>query len=80
MANPLRRKIGDAEVFCIGYGAMGLSGTYNKDFATLPDEERFQVCLDHPRGWHSINMLCFAGPRCSLGGWMHLLGHCRHLL
>jgi len=43
MASPIRRKIGDNEVFCIGYGAMGLSGAYNKDFVTLPDEERFKV-------------------------------------
>lgn len=47
MANPLRRKIGDTEVFAIGYGAMGLSGAYNKDFVTLPDEERFKVVSLH---------------------------------
>ena len=45
MASPLKRKIGDSEVFCIGYGAMGLSGAYDKDFKPQPDEERFKVWI-----------------------------------
>ena len=34
------RKVGDADVSCIGYGAMGLSAFYGP---AKPDEERFKV-------------------------------------
>ena len=43
MASPLKRKIGNSDVFCIGYGAMGIGGVYDKDFKPQPDEERFKV-------------------------------------
>ena len=35
-----QRKIGETEVGCIGYGAMGIAAFYGK---ALPDEERFKV-------------------------------------
>ena len=36
-----KRKIGDAEVSCIGYGAMGMSAFHGE--ITQSDEERFKV-------------------------------------
>jgi hypothetical protein len=38
------RKIGCASFPAIGYGAMGISGTYYGPAET--DEERFKVCLN----------------------------------
>ena len=43
MASLLKRKIGNSDVFCIGYGAMGIGGVYDKDLKPQPDEERFKV-------------------------------------
>ena len=40
IANVPQRRIGDVEVGCIGYGAMGISAFYGK---ALPDEERLKV-------------------------------------
>lgn len=41
MASPQKRSIGGTEVFCLGYGCMGLSAYYGEP---LSDEERFKVC------------------------------------
>lgn len=39
-----KRKIGDRDVFCVGYGCMGLSAFYGKP---MDDEDRLKVCVRH---------------------------------
>lgn len=74
MASPQKRNIGGTEVFCLGYGAMGLSAFYGKP---LSDEERFKVCwaLCH---YANITSQCIhvdsEGPWRCIWIWRHLLG------
>lgn len=66
------RKIRDAEVSAIGFGAMGLSGFYGE--AVTSDEERFKASVSS-----KIEQSPLIFPSTGFGRgfceWMHLLGY-----
>jgi hypothetical protein len=71
------RKIGQAAVSEIGFGAMGISSFYG---AVESDEERFKVCHpEHQRGAVSLISLFFTGfGRCTCGR-VQSLGYCARI-
>jgi len=71
------RKIGDALVPPIGFGAMGISIGYGQ---TESDEERFKVCREHKcRSIYSTNLYVpivgYLGLGCRVRGRLHTLGY-----